>query len=206
MVITTKGSPLRAPKHCLPCQCAEHDRWFLLRTRWEACLRPDHTFRSPFGVRLPRLLPNFTMVGEWTYDILVLLITLTPLWLFASKYLNRPTLKRSVVVFVLGDVGRSPRMMYHAESFANNGFQTYIVGYRGAPYEAPFESQDIDKATHRFKADTRFVVNTTRPVFLPGSAPSVLFASSFYNRRPPKDNTPSLINFNHSSVLNPQHI
>lgn len=38
---------------------------------------------------------------------------------------------RSVVVFVLGDVGRSPRMMYHAESFANNGFETYIVGYKG---------------------------------------------------------------------------
>ncbi|KAF9651302.1 beta-1,4-mannosyltransferase [Thelephora ganbajun] len=39
---------------------------------------------------------------------------------------------RSVVVFVLGDVGRSPRMMYHAESFANDGFETYIVGYHGS--------------------------------------------------------------------------
>ncbi|KAJ3527074.1 hypothetical protein NM688_g8177 [Phlebia brevispora] len=28
-------------------------------------------------------------------------------------------------------LGRSPRMMYHAESFARNGFETYIIGNRG---------------------------------------------------------------------------
>ncbi|TEB39137.1 hypothetical protein FA13DRAFT_1808946 [Coprinellus micaceus] len=39
---------------------------------------------------------------------------------------------RSVAILVLGDVGRSPRMMYHAQSFAENGFVTDIVGYKGA--------------------------------------------------------------------------
>lgn len=39
---------------------------------------------------------------------------------------------RCVAVLVLGDIGRSPRMMYHAESFANAHFQTYLVGYAGA--------------------------------------------------------------------------
>lgn len=38
---------------------------------------------------------------------------------------------RSVAVLVLGDVGRSPRMMYHAESFAKSGFETFVVGYEG---------------------------------------------------------------------------
>ena len=38
---------------------------------------------------------------------------------------------RSVAVLVLGDIGRSPRMMYHAQSFAENGFVTDIVGYGG---------------------------------------------------------------------------
>lgn len=47
---------------------------------------------------------------------------------------QRPTL-RSVAIVVLGDVGRSPRMMYHAESFAKNGFQTYIIGNRGTHVE-----------------------------------------------------------------------
>lgn len=77
----------------------------------------------------PRLPHNFAMA--WGSGLLVSLAILTALWLIASRCLHRPARMRSVVVFVLGDVGRSPRMMYHAESFANNGFETYIVGYRG---------------------------------------------------------------------------
>jgi hypothetical protein len=42
----------------------------------------------------------------------------------------KPT-RRTVAILVLGDVGRSPRMMYHAESFANSGFWTYLIGYKG---------------------------------------------------------------------------
>jgi hypothetical protein len=38
---------------------------------------------------------------------------------------------RSVAILVLGDVGRSPRMMYHAESFAKLGFDTHLIGYKG---------------------------------------------------------------------------
>ena len=38
---------------------------------------------------------------------------------------------RSVAILVLGDIGRSPRMMYHAQSFAENGFTTDLIGYGG---------------------------------------------------------------------------
>lgn len=38
---------------------------------------------------------------------------------------------RSVAIVVLGDIGRSPRMMYHAQSFAENDFVTNIIGYGG---------------------------------------------------------------------------
>lgn len=38
---------------------------------------------------------------------------------------------RSVAIVILGDVGRSPRMMYHAQSFAENNFVTDIIGYGG---------------------------------------------------------------------------
>lgn len=38
---------------------------------------------------------------------------------------------RSVAILVLGDIGRSPRMMYHAQSFAENGFLTDLIGYGG---------------------------------------------------------------------------
>ncbi|GAA6057297.1 hypothetical protein JCM3770_001705 [Rhodotorula araucariae] len=39
---------------------------------------------------------------------------------------------RSVALVVLGDIGRSPRMLYHAQSFAQNGFTTYVLAHRGA--------------------------------------------------------------------------
>lgn len=41
--------------------------------------------------------------------------------------------KRTVVVLVLGDVGRSPRMQYHALSLAEHdeGTEVALVGYRG---------------------------------------------------------------------------
>ena len=97
-------------------------------------------------------------------------------------------------------------MMYHAESFANIGFETYIVGYRGTRYKAAFEPHNIDKVTCRFKTNTRFVVNTSRPVFLSPSAPAVLLASSFHNRRPHKDNTPSFSHLYNSPVHDPKHI
>lgn len=43
---------------------------------------------------------------------------------------NQHTL-RSVAILVLGDIGRSPRMMYHAKSFAENDFETDLIGYGG---------------------------------------------------------------------------
>ena len=39
-------------------------------------------------------------------------------------------LKR-VTLVVLGDIGRSPRMQYHALSFAREGFDVDFVGYGG---------------------------------------------------------------------------
>ncbi|KAI0089774.1 glycosyltransferase family 33 protein [Irpex rosettiformis] len=67
-----------------------------------------------------------TLIISFTLGILVLLLVFRVI--SASR---QPVLLRSVAVVVLGDVGRSPRMMYHAESFATNGFNTYIIGNKG---------------------------------------------------------------------------
>jgi beta-1,4-mannosyltransferase len=53
-------------------------------------------------------------------------------WLLLSRRSPRKHTLRSVAIVVLGDVGRSPRMMYHAESFAKLHFETFLVGYKGA--------------------------------------------------------------------------
>jgi beta-1,4-mannosyltransferase len=41
--------------------------------------------------------------------------------------------KKNVCVVVLGDIGRSPRMQYHAQSLIRQGFDVDIVGYTDSP-------------------------------------------------------------------------
>ena len=165
--------------------------------------------RSRFRITarvFPRLLHNFTMAGAWVSGLLVSLAIFAPLWLVVNRCLQKPTRTRSVIVFVLGDVGRSPRMMYHAESFANNGFETYIVGYRGMLCKASFRLPGLDKMSCRFKANTRSVVEPSRPVFLPPSTPSSPLPSTFCGRRPHKDNASSFSHPHHPPVQNSQRI
>lgn len=52
-------------------------------------------------------------------------------WSFVSNIRRETPLLKTVAILVLGDIGRSPRMMYHAESFATNDYQTFLIGYRG---------------------------------------------------------------------------
>ena len=39
-----------------------------------------------------------------------------------------------VHILVLGDIGRSPRMQYHALSIAKHGGQVDLIGYKGSPH------------------------------------------------------------------------
>ena len=68
------------------------------------------------------------------YDLLIrLFLSLVVIYFLKNAFVKRErAVLRCVAVLVLGDIGRSPRMMYHAESFANAHFQTYLVGYAGA--------------------------------------------------------------------------
>ncbi|RUS72803.1 hypothetical protein EGW08_019440 [Elysia chlorotica] len=64
---------------------------------------------------------------------------------------------RNVCIVVLGDVGRSPRMQYHALSFAKEGFRVYLVGYRGSqPHEAILQNENIQ--LHHVKEPPAFLV------------------------------------------------
>lgn len=65
-----------------------------------------------------------------TFYIGLLAASAFALWRVSTRPRPRPEL-RSVAILVLGDIGRSPRMMYHAESFAKTEFLTYLIGYGG---------------------------------------------------------------------------
>lgn len=65
---------------------------------------------------------------------LIIISSLFCLWVAlyrAPETTSRSSLGRSAAVVVLGDVGRSPRMCYHVESLANEGWKVAIVGYKG---------------------------------------------------------------------------
>ena len=73
------------------------------------------------------------MPASYATQALVLLgLGLLAFWVWLRTR-EKPSL-RSVAILVLGDIGRSPRMMYHAESFANIGFKTYVIGNKGMSY------------------------------------------------------------------------
>lgn len=61
--------------------------------------------------------------------LLALALLLPVLLLVAWKRGRRAGAVPHVVVVVLGDVGRSPRMQYHALSLAQNGFSVTLLGF-----------------------------------------------------------------------------
>ncbi|XP_076459838.1 chitobiosyldiphosphodolichol beta-mannosyltransferase-like [Babylonia areolata] len=53
--------------------------------------------------------------------------------------------EKSVCIVVLGDIGRSPRMQYHALSLSRSGFYVNIVGYGGSiPHKQIRENESIE--------------------------------------------------------------
>ncbi|GAA5876946.1 hypothetical protein JCM16303_006344 [Sporobolomyces ruberrimus] len=54
------------------------------------------------------------------------------LFKFLGFQLRSPSRRKSVGLIVLGDIGRSPRMLYHAQSFVKNGYMTYIIAFKGS--------------------------------------------------------------------------
>ncbi|KAF8349862.1 mannosyltransferase [Amanita rubescens] len=65
-------------------------------------------------------------------SFIVLLALLLFGWLI-WRLARPPRIKpRSAAILVLGDIGRSPRIMYHAQSLAENNFETHLIGYGGS--------------------------------------------------------------------------
>lgn len=58
---------------------------------------------------------------------LAIVLVLLVYWLRRRKNLSKPR----ICILVLGDIGRSPRMQYHALSCAKAGFHVDLVGFGG---------------------------------------------------------------------------
>lgn len=70
------------------------------------------------------------MAASWVLLLELCLLLALPLLLLGGwKRWRRGNAARHVVVVVLGDVGRSPRMQYHALSLAKHGFSVTLLGF-----------------------------------------------------------------------------
>lgn len=81
-----------------------------------------------------------------------------------------------VALVVLGDVGRSPRMQYHALSLLSEGAEVSIVGYEGEALVPPLQKQ-ISKLDQRLFAplEGTWLKNKCWPLFAVVKAAALVF-------------------------------
>jgi len=80
-----------------------------------------------------------------------------------------PTAKRSlhIIVVVLGDVGRSPRMQYHANSLLKEGHTVSLVGYNGEDLIPELQESTDDRLNVvRFSVPSPDVIKKCLPIYL----------------------------------------
>ena len=68
------------------------------------------------------------MLILWVATGITLLASLT----CYSRFVHGQSPRKSAIVLVLGDLGRSPRMQNHALSLAQHGYGVTLIGNRGA--------------------------------------------------------------------------
>lgn len=66
------------------------------------------------------------------WSLCLLCTILVILFLIRKLYLDVYKRHKNVCIVVLGDLGRSPRIQYHAMSFIKEGFTVDIISYPGS--------------------------------------------------------------------------
>lgn len=77
------------------------------------------------------LLLTLAVIASTTITVILLLLPSAYVRHSPPAATDRDVSKISVQVLVLGDIGRSPRMQYHAMSIAKHGGRVDVVGYKG---------------------------------------------------------------------------
>jgi len=81
---------------------------------------------ADFESYLPWMVSGFTLVT------ITMLLVPTPYGRRGDMLGGNGKPVTRVQVLVLGDIGRSPRMQYHALSIAKHGGQVDLIGYKGS--------------------------------------------------------------------------
>lgn len=79
--------------------------------------KPANTFINPYSIEVVR---EYATLCSFPSSIYIR---------FWPNFIMTEAKKKNVCVVVLGDIGRSPRMQYHAQSLVREGYNVDIVGY-----------------------------------------------------------------------------
>ena len=110
------------------------------------------------------------------------------------KSRKSPPSSRSVALVVLGDIGRSPRMMYHATSFAEHDFVTNVISYGGIAVKCHiFCSAEAHSMISRFQADPRPRTLAKSTVPLSSRTAALLWAAPFHPSRSDQSPPPGCV-------------
>lgn len=73
----------------------------------------------------------FADTPQWLLVLVAVYLSIPLMVYFIIPYLcyGTKSTKKRVIIFVLGDVGHSPRVCYHALSFSKLGWQVELCGY-----------------------------------------------------------------------------
>jgi beta-1,4-mannosyltransferase len=77
-----------------------------------------------------------TALGLVLSSILIIIV-------FGWIYNAIAVVQKRILIIVLGDIGRSPRMQYHALSFAKEGFVVDLVGFDHSPLIKQLQDQSL---------------------------------------------------------------
>lgn len=92
-----------------------------------------------------------------------------------SKFAKK---NQTVAILVLGDIGRSPRMQYHAASLSKAGFKVQIIGYKGTqPHASLLADQNIQ---YSFVPDVPAALVNGRPWLFPIFGPLKVLHQLFF--------------------------
>ena len=105
-------------------------------------------------------------------SVLFAIIPLGVAWQLLSKRPSSKPSLRSVAILVLGDIGRSPRMMYHAESFAKLHFETFLIGYEGSSLSTLVFIPELEVCC-RLETSALLTVTPAYPLSIPWAAASI---------------------------------
>lgn len=110
--------------------------------------------------------------------VIILGITSLVIYSLPSQYGNFIGKERSanrVQILVLGDVGRSPRMQYHALSIAKHGGQVDLVGYLESDIHPDILANGSTIKTHALSATPELLKSKDNPLFVFYGPLKVLF-------------------------------